>query len=486
MSKFKSNNHCGFIFPASVKSYKHQKTLNSKNISTLQFELTEDHKIHIQDSKSNNTISKQIADCPSKKNCDDNSNLWTMIYDEGIDIKYKGLRLLAFFQFAIVPKNDKRKQQTDIHGQMQDKITKIVNKVNCGKTYVGLAKKSSNPRKTACFILEKKKQIVKFVSNEVTLMKKTHTNISNKKSQDLSFDILQIQYKNKPTIIGERSRFLSQGFSGDKVAEYSQSQDIKKNLGQTAWEKYMSESKDHDSDCKDKGLPCSIDWTSFQPQTQNQGYHADCYIYSTRHMLMARMKILHGIDTDVSISHLLNCGYYHQGNNGGFSYEVLASQNYSKSMSGNCWKQAKGNCSYKCEDPQVSVSHYGYVGDWYGNCSERAMMEELQWGPIVMNFEDTPWNFQMLGMFYDVDVYEPPKGWQANYLKKDKRGGYEKVNHSNLIYGYGVTDGGKKFWRVQNSWGKNFGDNGVYKVIRGIDAMGIESNAEVGYPYLAN
>ncbi len=41
-----------------------------------------------------------------------------------------------------------------------------------------------------------------------------------------------------------------------------------------------------------------------------------------------------------------------------------------------------------------------------------------------------------------------------------------------------------KYWHVQNSWGKQWGDRGFFKIRRGIDTDNIESIGETSIPYI--
>jgi len=50
--------------------------------------------------------------------------------------------------------------------------------------------------------------------------------------------------------------------------------------------------------------------------------------------------------------------------------------------------------------------------------------------------------------------------------------------HSVKIVGYGVADG-VKYWTVANSWNSEFGENGFFRILRGEDECGIESQAVV-------
>ncbi|XP_072384013.1 cathepsin L-like proteinase [Diabrotica undecimpunctata] len=55
------------------------------------------------------------------------------------------------------------------------------------------------------------------------------------------------------------------------------------------------------------------------------------------------------------------------------------------------------------------------------------------------------------------------------------------IDHGVLIVGYG-SENGEDYWIVKNSWGSSFGENGFFRIKRGVNQCGL--TYEVSYPIL--
>lgn len=53
--------------------------------------------------------------------------------------------------------------------------------------------------------------------------------------------------------------------------------------------------------------------------------------------------------------------------------------------------------------------------------------------------------------------------------------------HAVKIVGWGVEND-VKYWLIANSWNERWGENGYFRILRGVDEVGIESNIDAGLP----
>ncbi len=108
------------------------------------------------------------------------------------------------------------------------------------------------------------------------------------------------------------------------------------------------------------------------------------------------------------------------------------------------------------------------------------MMQELfEKGPLVVSFEPD-YNFMMYksGIYHSIDE----KTWISKGIPKPE---WEKVDHSVLVVGWGEDENTKeKYWIIQNTWGPQWGEDGYFRMRRGVDEFGIESICEASDPII--
>ncbi|KAG8467825.1 hypothetical protein KFE25_006877 [Diacronema lutheri] len=105
---------------------------------------------------------------------------------------------------------------------------------------------------------------------------------------------------------------------------------------------------------------------------------------------------------------------------------------------------------------------------------EAAIQEEIfAAGPVVCNFAAIPEfdeNYTAVAQQHG-GVYRTA----ANVTSDD-------INHDIVLAGWGITQGGVKFWVGRNSWGTFWGDNGWFRIERGVNALLIEGACTSAVP----
>jgi len=83
-----------------------------------------------------------------------------------------------------------------------------------------------------------------------------------------------------------------------------------------------------------------------------------------------------------------------------------------------------------------------------------------KWGPVVTS----------------MDVYDDFYDYQEGTIYKHSPSSTLKGGHSVVIVGWGESEG-NKYWICRNTWGKDWGENGYFKIQRGTNECSIEQNA---------
>jgi len=221
----------------------------------------------------------------------------------------------------------------------------------------------------------------------------------------------------------------------------------------------------------------SFDWRDkdgknwLQPVV-TQGDCGSCYTISTVHMLTSRNRIRKNDMNEpaFSVSFPLYCSEYNQGCDGGYGFLQSKWSEDIGLVPESCapFSQGGGSCQVteSCDlgEKRYRALHHHYVGGFYGGSSEESIKRELvQNGPLVISFEPKE-DF----MYYKSGIYRSG----PNKIHQE----WEQVDHAVLLVAYG-EEGGQSYWTLQNSWGADWGEEGFFRMARGIDESGCESIA---------
>jgi len=238
------------------------------------------------------------------------------------------------------------------------------------------------------------------------------------------------------------------------------------------------------------GLPCSFDWrrkkgkggkiTNYLSSIRNQGSCGSCYTMAFMAALESRVRIAREDVSEQRFSPqlILACSVYNQGCDGGYPFLVGKHTEEFGAVREDCflYQGRDSQCHHKCNDKlEYPITNTRYVGGYYGACNEELMMRDLiENGPMVLAFEAPPALFSYhKGIFHGPK----PKAEEQNVKGLNK---WEHTNHAVVAVGWGseiINAQRVKYWIIRNTWGRHWGENGYFRIVRGTDECGIESMA---------
>eukprot|EP00747_Dinoflagellata_sp_TGD_P005526 gnl/TRDRNA2_/TRDRNA2_114261_c0_seq1.p1 gnl/TRDRNA2_/TRDRNA2_114261_c0~~gnl/TRDRNA2_/TRDRNA2_114261_c0_seq1.p1 ORF type:complete len:540 (+),score=91.81 gnl/TRDRNA2_/TRDRNA2_114261_c0_seq1:138-1757(+) len=427
---------------------------------------------------------------------------WTTIYDEGFEVDGAGLEFFAFSKFKLLP------------SEMRTFGGQTVVMSECGRTEIGWYRESSKNQWGCYYGVLKPSKGQKFSAIEQA--QQTFRPVPTSRSYDQALSKAEVEAVanslNKradaswtarayPRFFGKTPRQLNSlsGIQREAVSHAglprtalhtAATQSVvavvqQSKRGNRLRARHLRADEDEENITgAGHGLPKTFDWrnvngSNWLMDSMDQGDCGSCYVISTMHMLTVRHRIAkrNATEEPFSVGFPLRCSEYNQGCQGGYPYLVskwakdVGVLPESCSAYGTADLGSVDRCSLTCDQASAKrfkVGSFGYIGGYYGAGDEEAMMKELhESGPLVVSMEPGP-DF----MYYGGGVYKSDN-------KLPLHAEWVRVDHSILLVGWGeeTQKNGKKlkYWVVQNSWGADWGEQGFFRIERGENDSGIES-----------
>ena len=205
-----------------------------------------------------------------------------------------------------------------------------------------------------------------------------------------------------------------------------------------------------------------IDWTTKGAVTpvKDQAQCGSCWAFSTVAGMEGALFVNEGKLVSMSEQDLVSCDKNgDQGCNGGLmdnAFEwinknggICAESDYPYSSGSG----RSGTCQKTCKNVATNTGHKDVPkGD------EDALYTALKTAPV--------------SIAVDAGKFQSYKSGILNPLL----GCGKQLDHGVTLVGYG-TDGGKDYWKIKNSWGKSWGEEGYIRVIHGKDECGLADSA---------
>jgi len=201
--------------------------------------------------------------------------------------------------------------------------------------------------------------------------------------------------------------------------------------------------------------PAAFDWRSKSVITvpSDQGQCGSCWSFATAAVLEGVYKIKYGYLYKFSEQQLVDCNTQNYGCNGGnvgvaFNYLYNVGGLQTQSTYG-AYLGYRSTCRFSASKAVAQVSSWFYPGT-----NEVTIRNYLySYGPLAVAINADPLQYYQSGVINLSNCSTT-------------------LNHAVTLIGYGTANG-LDYWVVKNSWGSVWGENGFFRMARGVGMCGI-------------
>ncbi|OWF53459.1 cathepsin L1-like [Mizuhopecten yessoensis] len=204
---------------------------------------------------------------------------------------------------------------------------------------------------------------------------------------------------------------------------------------------------------KDTVTDDTVDWRTkgYVTEVKNQGQCGSCWAFSTTGSLEGQHFKKEGKLVSLSEQNLVDCSKK-QGNHGcqgglmDFGFKYIKENKGIDTEESYPYRAKNGKCKFEASN--VGATDTGFVD--VKSKSVTALQQAVSTiGPISIAMDASHRSFQM----YKTGTYKEPKCSST------------KLDHGVLAVGYG-TEGSTDYWIIKNSWGKSWGMDGYFQIVR--------------------
>lgn len=206
--------------------------------------------------------------------------------------------------------------------------------------------------------------------------------------------------------------------------------------------------------------PAAFDWRDqegYVTSVKNQASCGSCYAFAVLGAFESFIFNKTGKSVDLSEQEIIDCGrgYYTAGCNGGSDMGVIS---YIKTKgigyeSDYPYKAKRDFCkTNETNHARVNVTFNKIVTNDPGGNEYALMQQLLKHGPVITAVDHLHESF----MRYKSGIYYEPDCNNSNRYS----------SHSVLLVGFGRSEDGVDYWTIKNSFGKEWGESGYFRIAR--------------------